>query len=117
MSEIVTLDQLKAELRVSGTHEDDVIQRKLDEAEALCLDYVDQRLGDTAEDWADTVEGWRDATVTDIPPQVIAAILEMAVTLYRFRGDDVQLPAWFGAGRMPPGVRMKLDRLRDVTIA
>lgn len=118
MADLVTLDQFKAELRVSGTYEDDVLQRKLDEAEALCLDYVDQRIGDTADAWSETVQDWRDgATGVNVPLQVIAAILDMAVTLYRFRGDDAQLPSWWEDGRMPPSVRMKLDRLRDVTIA
>jgi len=118
MADLVTLEQFKGELRVSGTHEDDVLNRKLNEAEDMCLDYVKQRLGDTAEEWADTVEGWREATTADVPTQVVAAILDLAVTLYRFRGDDgSDTPAWMAEGRMPPMVRMKLDRLRDVTIA
>lgn len=118
MADLVTVDQLKEELRITGTtHEDDVLERKLQEAEDLCLDYVDQRLGDTASDWADTVASWRTASPSGAPTQVIAAILDLAVMLYRFRGDDVQLPSWWNDGRMPPSVRMKLDRLRDVTIA
>lgn len=116
MSDLLTVEHLKAELRLSGTHEDDVLQRKLDEAEALCLDYVDQRIGDMAEDWSATVAGWI-ADPDAAPTQVIAAILDMAVMLYRFRGDDVDPPSWWNDGRMPPSVRMKLDRLRDVTIA
>lgn len=120
MSDIVTLEEFKDELKLSQsvTAEDDVLQRKLDEAEELCLDYVDQRFGSPAEaEWSETVEGWRDATVADVPKQVIAAILDMAVTLYRFRGDDVDLPSWWNDGRMPPSVRMKLDRFRDPTLA
>lgn len=117
MPDLVTVDQLKGELRIQGTtHEDDELERKLNEAEDLCLDYVNQRLGDTASAWSDTIADWRDGTTT-APTQVVAAILDMAVMLYRFRGDDVDLPSWWNDGRMPPSVRMKLDRLRDVTIA
>lgn len=117
MLEIVTLEQLKAELRVEGNpYQDQVLGRKLREAEDLCLDYVNQRLGDTAQEWSDTVNGWR-ADPSQTPTQVVAAILDMAVMLSRFRGDDEQLPSWWNDGRMPPSVRMKLDRFRDLTIA
>lgn len=118
MADLVTLQQYKDELKVGGTHEDDVLERKLIEAEDMVLDYVSQRLGDTAEDWAETVASWREATGDIVvPTQVIAAILDLAVTLYRFRGDDTDTPKWMDEGRLPPMVRMKLDRLRDVTIA
>ena len=119
MSVIVTLDHFKGELKLplEVTEEDDVLQRKLDEAEELCLDYVDQRYGSPmAEEWSAQVEGWR-TELTPVPRQVCAAILDMAVTLYRFRGDDVDLPSYWNDGRMPPSVRMKLDRFRDPTLA
>lgn len=115
MADLVTLEQYKRELKRQGiTAEDDVLQRKLDEAHALCLDYVGQRIGETSEDWAETVAGWTEDTA---PAQVTAAILEMAVVLDRFRGDDVETPKWMEEGTLPPGVRMKLGRHRDPVIA
>jgi hypothetical protein len=96
MADLVSLEQLKRELKLPSTSEEnDVLQRKLDEAHALCLDYVNQRIGD----------------------EVAEAILEMAVILYRFRGDDVDTPKWMEEGCLPPGVRMKLGRHRDPVIA
>lgn len=114
-AELVDIAELKDELRLPHTSEqDDALERKLAEATDLCLDYVDQRLGDTAEDWSDTVQGW---TADTVPSQVKAAILEMAVALWRFRGDDEAPPKWYTDGVLPGGVRMKLDRFRDPAVA
>ena len=116
MSDLANVDQLKRELKLplDSTAEDDVLQRKLDDATELVLDYVGQRLGDTAEDWAETVAAWTEDTA---PKAVIAAVLDLSVALYRFRGDDVEGPKWLEEGHLPPSVRMKLDRLRDPVIA
>jgi len=116
MADLVTLDDYKGALKVTGTDEDAVLETYLNAAEALCLDYVDQRLGDTAEEWSETIATWIAGTV-DTPLQVTAAILELAVMLYRFRGDDEEPPKAWADGRMPPSVRMKLDRFRDPAIA
>jgi hypothetical protein len=54
MADLVSLEQLKRELKLPSTSEEnDVLQRKLDEAHALCLDYVNQRIGD------EVAEAWR----------------------------------------------------------
>lgn len=114
-ADLVELEELKAELRLpSVTGEDEVLGRKVAEATDLCLDYVKQRLGDTAAAWSETVEGWTSETV---PTQVKAAILELAVALWRFRGDDDAAPEWYAKGELPGGVKMKLGRFRDPAVA
>jgi len=114
MPDLVSLEELKREIRVTDTADDVVLSRKLTEAQALVLDYVGQRHGDTAEEWTDTVAAWDEGTA---PVQVVAAILELAAALARFRGDDEVVPDWYTAGLLPGGVRMKLDRLRDPALA
>jgi ubiquinone biosynthesis protein COQ9 len=116
MPDLVSLQQLKRELRLpDSTEEDDVLARKLAEAQELCLHYVDQRKGDDeSEEWSETIAGW---TADTAPAQVTAAILELAVALWRFRGDDEKPPKWYDDGVLPGGVRMKLDRHRDPAIA
>lgn len=81
---LVDLDQLKAHLKISGTAEDDDLEIKLAQAEAVVLSYVNQRVSD-ADDWSETVAAWDEETV---PAVVQAAILMQAGELYRYRGDD-----------------------------
>lgn len=115
MTDLVDIAELRAELKLpTVASEDSTLERKIAEATDLCLDYVKQRLGDTAEDWAATVDAWTDETV---PTQVKAAILELAVALWRFRGDDDEAPQWYRDGVLPGGVRMKLGRFRDPAVA
>ena len=81
---LVTLDELKAHLKISGTDDDDDLEAKLAEAEAIVLGYVNQRVSD-GDDWSDTVNAWTSETA---PREVRAAIKMQAGELYRYRGDD-----------------------------
>ena len=99
---LVTLAQAKAHLRITTPALDpgDVdIQLKLDQAEAIILDYLKRP----------TPETWEAATV---PGPVTAAILLMLARLHEHRGDlekeDADL--WLAVERL-------LMRLRDPALA
>jgi hypothetical protein len=110
MAIYVNLDQAKAHLKLSEagspgspTAEDTDIQRKLDQAEALCLTYVG---GDGA---------W---TASDALLSVQAAILEQFAELYRFRGDDDNgISPRRESGYPSPNIMAKLYPYRDPTLA
>lgn len=59
------------------------LQLKLDQAEAIVLNYI-KRPDDA--DWSDEIDSWTEDTV---PGDVQAAILYQVGELHRFRGDDV----------------------------
>lgn len=65
------------------------IRAKVEQAEALVIDFVNQRRID-GDLWGATVESW-DATNANAmpPPQVQAAVLVQLKELDRFRGDDL----------------------------
>jgi hypothetical protein len=108
---LITLDEAKAELRVTHTEEDAVIQRKMEEAEALVLDYL--KMGTSPF----TPETPWDATT--VPPVIRAAILMTLVDLDRHRGDDDPAPDKIDEGDAWPSLRIKgmLRRWRDPTYA
>jgi len=84
VSTFVTLDQLKARLRITSTDEDVDLQALLDQAEAQVLNWCSVTAPSKA-----VVEGWMVGTV---PPVVVAAILVQTGELDRFRGDDADAP-------------------------
>lgn len=123
MSVLVTLEKMKAHLRLDTslsspaaplTDADVDLQGKIDVAEALVLDYVKQRIGDTSEDWSEEVDGWDDETA---PKQVLLAVMLLAADFWRFRGDDEATPPVAYEGALPPGVLRCLYRLRDPSVA
>ena len=99
MSHLVDLDRLKRHLRVSHDDEDEEIQDKLTEAEALVLRYVTD-VGSPA---------WDEDS---IPDAVKAAILEVATNLWRNRGDDGT-----PVGPITPRVEIMLATYRDPPFA
>lgn len=72
---LVTLAQAKMHLRIDVSTDDVDIQLKLDQAEAIILDYLKDR--------ADPA--WVDPATAPLP--VTAAILLMTARLYEHRGD------------------------------
>jgi hypothetical protein len=112
---ILTLDQLKAHLKLSGTEDDDDLELKLAQAEAIVLGYVNQRVSD-ADDWSDTVTAWTSSTA---PPEVKAAILMQAGELYRYRGDDEAADTHQKRehGMLSPYVMALLYRYRDPALS
>lgn len=114
MEELVTLDQLKAHLKLSGTAEDDDLQMKLEQAQEMVISYVNQRVSD-GDTWSVSVNAWTDETA---PKVVLAAILRMAGHLYRFRGDDsAQDQPKMELGELPRDVTMLLYRHRDPALS
>lgn len=113
MDLLVTLEQFKVSQGLPDVSEavDDDLTLRLEIAQEMVIDYVSQRIGDTATDWDTTVTAWTEATV---PVRVKAAILNMAGHLYRWRGDDDSKMA---SGELPADVTMYLHRLRDPAIA
>jgi hypothetical protein len=84
MATLVTLDQLKARLRITSTDEDADLQDLLDQAEALVVNWCSVTAASAA-----VAAAWLPGTV---PRVVIAAILVQAGELDRFRGDDADAP-------------------------
>lgn len=99
MSHLLTVDRLKAALRISHDEEDEELNSKLTEAEALVMRYVTDP-GSPA---------WDEDT---IPDPVKAAILEVAANLWRHRGDEGQ-----AIGPITPRVVMMLDTYRNPPFA
>jgi hypothetical protein len=102
---LVTLTQAKAHLRITmpaGDPGDAEIQFKLDQAEAIILDYLKGANG--------AAIGWTDPTTVPMP--VTAAILLMLARLYEQRGDDEEKDQtlWEAIDRL-------LVRFRDPAIA
>jgi hypothetical protein len=98
---LITLEQAKAHLRVVSVDEDDDIDRKIEQAGAIVLDYLKGQ----------AVSGWNDGSVT-VPRVVEAATLVMLTHLYENRGDDMTADedAWKAVERL-------LMRFRDPALA
>jgi len=103
-AQLVTLQQAKDHLQIPtmapGDPDEADVQLKLDQAEAIILDYVAER-ADPA--WV---------SPETAPAPVVAAILLMCARLYRHRGDleEADADLWLAIGRM-------LRRFRDEAIA
>jgi len=97
---LVTLATAKAHLRITGTTDDADVQLKLDQAEAIILDYLAER--------ADPL--W--VSPETVPKEVVAAILLMLGRLYEHRGDleEADEDLWMAIERL-------LMRRRDSAIA
>ena len=105
MTPRVSLATGKAHLRITTPADDPAdadIQLKIDQADAIILNYLKGSNGDAV--------SWVDATTTPAP--VIAAILLMLARLYEQRGDDEQndVALWDAIDRL-------LKRYRDPALA
>jgi hypothetical protein len=85
VSTFVTLDQVKARLRITSTADDVDVQSLADQAEAQIVGWCSTTPRAKA-----VVDTWVDATT--VPLVVVAAILVQTGELYRFRGDELQGP-------------------------
>jgi hypothetical protein len=104
---LVTLDQVKAHLRVDNDDEDDDLTLKIHAASAAVLSY----LKDTAYLYVDT----SGETIADIPYQVQAATLLLMGAFYGNRGEDGGQSSGFG-NYLPPAVVALLYPLRVPTV-
>jgi len=118
MADLVTLDQAKIHLGLEGTTEHDSnVLMKIEEATAICLDWLKNYVGDEEdqEERYAEIDAWTDE---DVPIQVRAAILRLVGHLFRFRGDDDQnVVPKIDNGDLPADVTMFLKRLRDPSLA
>lgn len=96
---------------------EDDLRLKIEQAEALVIDYVNQRRAN-GDLWAVVVDSW-DVTSEETPPpaQVTAAVLVQLKELYRFRGDDTDEPDRPVGQVLHPRAAAYLYRMRDPAIA
>ena len=116
MADLITIEMAKQHLGITHSTEDADIQRKMAQAQAQVLDYIDQRLSDGAA-WSATIAAWDDATETRDFYIVQAAILKQFGGLYRDRGDDDGKNAQAWVDGLAPNVARMLTRLRDPAIS
>lgn len=94
---IVTLDIIKQEVGRLDDFHDDMLTRKVDEAEAIVIDYLKV----AATTYQDT-----DGN-NDFPPVIASSVIAVARTLYEKPEDDP----------LSDGVKNILHRLRDPALA
>ncbi len=125
---LITFDQAQGHLKrtitvTSPPSADELdIRLKCDQAEALVIDYVNQRLAD-GDLWAAEVAAWNvdpeAGPLVAVPGQVSAAVLVQLKELDRFRGDDVDgdEPTRVVGHVLHPRAAAYLYRQRDPAIA
>ena len=99
----VTLDEAKAHLRVDHTDDDADIQRKVDQAGAIVVDYIKKPT-----DWAPT------ATETLIFQAAVCMVLSKLYDDRNIGEEDAQNVA---LGYLTPQVTAILHRMRDPAVA
>ena len=110
-SDLVTLEEAKTHLHVTGTRLNADIQAMLDASVAIIFDYLQRR--DTT--WNVAMEAW-DATT--IPLSIKQAILIQLGELDRRRGDDAQQDTpQASPDQLSPTVMALLKRHRDPAVA
>jgi hypothetical protein len=109
VSTFVTLDQVKARLRISSTADDGDVQAMADQAEAQIVGWCSTT--DRSKAVADT---WDAVTV---PLVVVAAVLVQTGELYRFRGDEPDGPPRTTGEEFGVQVRELLRAYHDPGIA
>lgn len=81
---LVTWDQCKRELGLSGDDQQALIMAKADQATAIVLNRIAGYIAREDPQWSDVTDPASDPVFS----QVQAAILAQVAALYRFRGDD-----------------------------
>lgn len=97
MAAYATLQQAKDQVRITASDQDTQVQRALDAAEAIVLDYLKTPQPGNAR-------------------IVQQAVLIQFAELWKFRGDDQQGPEQTD-GHLSPVVTNLLRRLRDPALA
>lgn len=113
---IITLAQAKRAARITLPDDDADLYLRLEASHETVLEYVNNRLGDTSEDWTSEIAEWNADTA---PKGVKAAILQMFCHLSRFRGDDPDKagPRPNPDGDLPEEVKLYLKKFRDPSVA
>lgn len=122
---LITFEQAVNRLKLSitpaspATAQEDDLRLAIEQAEALVLDFVNQRRCD-ADLWQAEVDAWNVADASALPPpQVIGAVFVQLAEIWRFRGDDVPSDQPVrGVGEvLHPMAAAYLQRHRDPAIA
>jgi hypothetical protein len=122
---LITYAQALGHLRLSiattspESAEEVDLRLKIEQAEALVLNHVNQRRGD-GDLWDAEIEAWDIADESTAPPAMVtAAVLAQLGELYRFRGDDLdsEEPARAVGHVLHPRAAAYLYRYRDPAIA
>lgn len=81
---LITWDQAKAELGLSGDEQQALVMAKAEQASALVLRRLAGYVAREDPQWTDAT----DPTADPVFALVQAAVLAQTATLFRFRGDD-----------------------------
>ncbi len=111
---LVTLHQAKQHLKITSSDEDEDLERKVDDATAIVLNYIGRSTDAT---WTATIAAWDESTV---PGDVREAILRQCANLFQLRGDDSNKDRdWSNerGGYLSPDVTSLLWRYRDPVLA
>jgi len=84
MGALITWDQAKRELGLSGDDQMDLIMAKAETASAMVLNRIAAYVTREAPVWTEAT----DPAADPVFAQVQAAVLAQTCALYRFRGDD-----------------------------
>lgn len=112
---IVSLADAKAAANIQTFENDQILYAYLETAHEWVLDYLNNQIDDSSDEWIDTILGWDE---DNAPKRVKAAIIICFQYMARFRGDDdgKVLPPPTVSG-LPALAEALLGRLRDPTIA
>lgn len=113
MAGLINLDVAKQHLRVDHTDDDTDIQRKIDQASAIVLDYIKKTIGAPDPDDPSIVD-WTPDTV---PGPVAAAIELMLSKLYDDRNAGQENDERVALGYLTPAITALLHRFRDPALA
>jgi len=116
---LVTLAAARLHVKVVDENQNADVLMKLEQAEAMILDYLARSTDAT---WTATMATWgtevgSPAVVIPAPAVVQAAILEQLAELYAYRGDDPEVPTRGAAGELSPSIKNKLYRWRLPVLA
>ena len=112
MVALLTLDTAKQSLRVTVDDDDVLIARQIEQASAICLNYIKKTIGTLDPDDPSIVD-WTDATV---PDDVQAAVEHMLYKLYDGRTAS-EVNNNVAMGYLPITVTALLHRWRDPALA
>ena len=116
LPQLVSLADAKAFCNITTSAEDQILFAILETAHDLCLDWLDNQIDDSSDEWLETILGWDE---TNAPRRVCHAILIQFNVMQRFRGDDdaKTMPVYETVSGLHPIAELLLARLRDPTVA
>lgn len=123
MTQLITLEEAKAHLRVDHNLDDDDIDAAITEASAAVLAYIGDSqylFLDTSGDEIDLEDTSADQAGLRAQSTCKRATKILVGSFYRYRdggSPDVRVDAKFGYGYLPAAVTALLYPLRDPTIA